>query len=360
MVSPLMKKLLAASPTKNTSIMSESVFFNKKDVIPIDIPILNIAFSGSVDGGMSNALTVLAGESGVYKTLTALICVKSYLDKYADAACILLDSEGGITPAYLKANGIDPERVLHVPIEHLEMLKFELVRQLKEISRGDHVIFMIDSLGNTGSLKEVDDAENEKSVVDLSRAKVIKSIFRIITPSLISKDVPCVAISHTYEEMGLSYSKTIISGGKSVRYAANQAFIFTKSQEKTGTDLIGYNFNITVDKSRFVREKSKLSFQVLFNGGIQKYSGLLDIALELEFIKRPSQGWYSRVDDDGVIEDRKWRAKDTGCAEFWDMLLKSPKFKKAVEDRYKLGGTIISDLDEDYPLPDELDEDEEV
>jgi RecA/RadA recombinase len=346
-VSPLMKKLLAASPTKHAAVMSESVFFNDKDVIPIEYPILNIAFSGSIDGGMSNALTVLAGQSGVYKTLTALICVKAYLNKYDDAVCILLDSEGGITPAYLRSNGIDPERVLHVPIEHLEMLKFELVRQLKEINRGDHVIFMIDSIGNTGSLKEVEDAQNEKSVVEMGRAKVIKGLLRIITPSLVAKDVPCICIAHTYDEIGSMYPKTIISGGQGIKFSANQAFIFTKSQEKTGTDLVGYNFTITVDKSRFVREKSKLTFQVLFDGGIQKYSGLLDLAIELGFCQKPSQGWYSRVYDDGVVESRKWRAKDTNCAEFWDMLLNSQKFKKAVEDRFKLGGGNHMTLDED-------------
>ena len=349
MVSPLMKKLLAASPTKHSSIMSESVFFNKKDVIPIEYPILNIAFSGSIDGGMSNALTVLAGQSGVYKTLTALICVKAYLDKYDDGICILLDSEGGITPTYLKANGIDPARVLHVPIEHLEMLKFEIVRQLKEINRGDHVIFMIDSIGNTGSLKEVEDAQNEKSVVEMGRARVIKGLLRIITPSLVAKDVPCICIAHTYDEMGSMYPRTIISGGQGIRYSANQAFIFTKAQEKSGTELLGYNFTITVDKSRFVREKSKLTVQVLFTGGIQKYSGMFDMALELGAIVSPSSGWYSVVDlDTGEVDAKKFRRKEIeNSSDFWEPILQNKEFKKRVENRYQLQAGSILNEDED-------------
>ena len=88
--SSLMQKLLANSPTKNAAIMSESVFFNDRDIVPIDYPIFNIAFSGSLEGGMSNGLTVFAGVSGVYKTLAALICAKAYMNKYEDAICVLL------------------------------------------------------------------------------------------------------------------------------------------------------------------------------------------------------------------------------------------------------------------------------
>jgi RecA/RadA recombinase len=333
----LMKKMLANSPTKNVSIMSESIFFNEKDIVSTEYPIINIAFSGESTGGISSGLTLLAGPSGTFKSLTSLICAKAYLDKYEDSICVLLDSEGGMTPSYLKAQGIDPSRVLHVPIEHLEMLKFELVKQLKEIERGDKVIFVIDSIGNTGSLAEIQNALDEKSTVDLQRAKVIKGLFRMVTPYLISKDVPCIAICHTYETME-HFSRQIISGGSGLRYSANSAFIFSKSQEKsTDGDLQGWKFTITVDKSRFVREKSKLAFHVMFEGGIQKYSGLMDLALEAQKIVKPKNGWYSRVDDDGVVEDKKWRMKDTGCAEFWDVLLKSKSFIDWIAVRYKLG-----------------------
>ena len=334
-MNPLMKRLLAASPTKHASVLSESVFFNKKDVIPTDIPIVNLAFSGSLQGGISSGLTLFAGPSKSYKSLLSLICVKAYFKKYPDAICILYDSEGGMSPDYLQAQGVDPSRVIHVPIEHLEMLKYDIVKQLKEIERGDKVVFVIDSIGNTGSLKEIQDALDEKSVAEMARAKIIKGLFRMVTPSLVAKDVPCICIAHTYEEMGL-YPKQIISGGSGLIYSANQAFIIGKSQEKDATELVGWNFSLNAEKSRYVREKTRLTFQVLYDGGLQKYSGLLDIALESKFVVKPSNGWYSRVDDDGVVEDRKWRAKDTACAEFWDMLLKSAKFNSWVENRYKL------------------------
>jgi hypothetical protein len=153
-------------------------------------------------------------------------------------------------------------------------------------------------------------------------------------------------------------SKQIISGGSGLRYSANSAFIFSKSQEKsTDGDLQGWKFTITVDKSRFVREKSKLAFHVMFEGGIQKYSGLMDLALESGKIVKPKNGWYSRVDDDGVVEDKKWRMKDTGCAEFWDVLLKSKSFSEWIAVRYKLGAGDIMQGDEPSSS-DQVDEDD--
>jgi hypothetical protein len=212
-MNPLMKKLMAATTVKHASIMSESVMFNQRDTIPTDIPIINAAFSGSVNGGIHSGLTLLAGPSKSFKTLLSLVCANAYLKKYDDAIIIILDSEGGITPEYLVQHNIDPTRVIHVPIEHLEMLKFEMVRQLKEIERGNHVMFIIDSIGNTASLKELDDALNEKSVADFQRAKSTKALFRMVTPSLLAKDIPCIAICHTYDEIGSMYPKQVIGGG---------------------------------------------------------------------------------------------------------------------------------------------------
>ena len=171
----------------------------------------------------------------------------------------------------------------------------------KDLERGDKVIFVIDSIGNTASLKELQDALDEKSVADMQRAKVIKSLFRMVTPSLVNKDIPCIAVCHTYETMEM-FSKAVISGGTGLIYSANQAFIIGKSQEKDKDELVGWNFTLNVEKSRFVKEKSKMKFRVLYNSGIQKYSGLLDIAIEGKMVVKPSNGWYSRVDEDGVIE----------------------------------------------------------
>ena len=284
----LLEKMKKSGSIKNSSILSQSMFFNKKDMVPTDVPIINVALSGSLNGGLTSGLTFIAGESKHFKSLLGLIMVSAYMKKYPDSVCLFYDSEFGITPEYIKANNIDTSRVIHLPIEHLEQLKFDIAKRLNEIERGDKVIIFIDSVGNLASKKEAEDALDEKAVADMTRARTMKSLWRIVTPHLTTKDIPCIAINHTYKTMEM-FSKSVMSGGTGGMYSANQVFIIGKSQEKDGQELIGYNFTINIEKSRFVREKSKLPFTVTFEKGLSKWSGLLDIALESGHVIKPSR-----------------------------------------------------------------------
>ena len=209
----LMEKMLKAGAGKvSASVLSTSKFFNQKDPIVTDLPILNAAFSGRLDGGLVPGLTVFAGASKSFKTMLGLYCMKAYLDKHKDGIAILYDSEFGITPEYIQSFGIDTDRVLHIPIPNIEDLKFDIMGRLDEIGKGDKVFLLIDSIGNLASKKEVEDALNETSVADMTRAKQLKSLFRMVTPILTMKDIPCIAINHIYMEQGL-YPKAIVSGG---------------------------------------------------------------------------------------------------------------------------------------------------
>ena len=203
-MSSLLDRMRGAGSIKMASVLSSSDFFAEKDQTPTRFPILNVALSGKVDGGLTSGLTILAGPSRHFKSLAGLVLVQAYMDKYKDAICLFYDSEFGITPEYISANGIDTNRVLHIPIEHIEQLKFDISKRLEEVKRGDKVIIFMDSIGNLASKKEVEDALEGKSVADMSRAKQIKSLFRIITPHFTTKDIPCVVVNHTYMEQCLA------------------------------------------------------------------------------------------------------------------------------------------------------------
>lgn len=133
----------------------------------------------------------------------------------------------------------------------------------------------------------------------------------------------------------------VVTHNSGLIYSANQAFIIGKSQVKEGTETVGYNFTINIEKSRFVREKSKLPFTVTYDNGIMKYSGLLDIALESGHCVKPSNGWYSRVID-GETESKKYRLKDTNTSIFWDAILAENSFKEYIKNRYQLGTVKMS------------------
>ena len=208
----LLEKLTKAGSIKHASTLDESTFFSTKDLIQTKFPIINVAMSGALDGGLVPGLTVLAGPSKHFKSNLGLIMVQAYMKQYEDAVCLFYDSEFGITPEYIAANGIDTARVIHIPIEHIEQLKFDIVKRLDSIERKDKVIIFIDSIGNLASKKEAEDALEEKSAADMTRAKQLKSLFRIITPHLTTKDLPCIAINHVYQTQEM-FSKAVVSGG---------------------------------------------------------------------------------------------------------------------------------------------------
>ena len=338
----IMDRLKKTSTVKASATISESQFFEAKDLTTTPVPALNIALSGDVDGGLAPGLTVVAGPSKHFKSNISLVMVAAYLDKHKDAVALLYDTEFGITPEYLSNFNIDTNRVLHTPIEHAEQLKFDLMKQLEEIKKGDKVIIMIDSIGNLASKKELEDALDGKSVADMTRAKVLKGLFRMVTPFLNTRNIPMVCVNHTYKEIGL-FPRDIMSGGTGIYYSANQIFFMGRRQNKKGTEVQGYDFIITVDKSRFVKEKSRIPITVSWDDGIGFYSGLLDIALIGGQVIKPNNGWYQRVDTEtGELLGTRVREKETNKAEFWEPIFKDSNFKEFVKEGYQIGGKLAT------------------
>jgi len=353
----ILDKIKKNSTIKDSAVLSQSKFFTKKDMIPTSVPAINIALSGRLDGGLTPGITMWAGPSKHFKTAFSLLMAKSYMDKYPDAAMLFYDSEFGTPQSYFDSFGIDTDRVIHTPLTDVEQLKFDIMQQLQGVERSDHLIIVIDSIGNLASKKEVEDALEGKSVGDMTRAKQMKSLFRMVTPHLNLKDIPLIVVNHTYMEIGL-YPKAIVGGGTGSYYSADNIFIIGRQQEKEGTEIIGYNFIINVEKSRYVREKSKIPVTVYHDGGISRWSGLLDIALESKHVVKPSNGWYSKVDDDGVVEEKKYRLKDTDNKEFWMPILMQKSFIEFVKNKYQVGSSeILKDEDIDAELA-TIDDDE--
>ena len=271
------------------------------------------------------------------------------MDKYPDAALLYYDSEFGTPLSYWDSFGIDMDRVLHSPVTNLEELTFDLVGQLTKLERGEHVIVVLDSLGNVPSKKELDDTLNEKSSVDMTRAKAVKALFRQAAIQLNTKDIPMLVISHTYKTLEL-YSKDVVSGGTGQYYNADNIFILGRQQDADKVDgkkeIQGYHFIINVEKSRYVREKSKIPITVSFDTGIEKYSGMFDLAVESGHIVpainpktgKSAQGKYNRVGDTVPY------SVDEMDKKFWDPILKDPKFSQFIKDKYCLtSNAIMSD-----------------
>ena len=341
----IMDKLKKNSKIKSTDILSESKFFTETDMTPTDVPMVNVALSGSVDGGVTPGLTVLAGPSKHFKTSFALLMAGAYLDRHPDAVMLFYDSEFGSPQSYFEQFGIDTSRILHTPIANVEELKFDLISQLETIERADKVIIVIDSIGNLASKKELDDAINEKSVADMSRAKALKGLFRMTTPYLTMKNIPMLAINHTYKEIGL-FPKDVVGGGTGIYYSADNIWILGRQQDKKGTEIQGYHFVINVEKSRYVKEKSKIPITVSWEGGVRKYSGLLDCALAGGYVVKPSNGWYAMVDPSTGEIGGKVRYDATLEKSFWDPIFDGSDFKDFLKKQYQIGHKSLVSMDD--------------
>lgn len=125
----------------------------------------------------------------------------------------------------------------------------------------------------------------------------------------------------------------IVSHNSGLKYAANWMWIIGKSQEKENNELSGFTFTINIEKSRFVREKAKFPLTVHFSGGIDKYSGLFDLAVATGFILNPKQGWYCMPNS-----EKNFRKAD--AKPYLDTLMTDEKFKQAMHERYKYGSVV--------------------
>jgi len=157
-----------------------------------------------------------------------------------------------------------------------------------------------------------------------------------------------VVVNHIYMTQEM-FSKPVVSGGTGIYYSADNIWIIGRQQDKDDKELLGYHFVINIEKSRYVKEKSKIPITVGFDSGINKWSGLLDLALEGKYITKPKQGWYAIVNQEtGEIEGKNYRANEiVDNNDIWKNLIAETNFADWIRNKYSLGtiGMIKDDSD---------------
>jgi RecA/RadA recombinase len=297
-----------------------------------------------MNGGLSAGITTIAGPSRHFKTSFALVMVAAFLDSDPEAICIFLDNEFGAKKSYFEQYGVDPNRVIHIPFSDIECLTFESMAQLNDLTIKDKVVFLIDSIGNAASKRELDNALAEKSALDMTRAKSLKAYFRMVTPVLNIKDIPMICINHSYRSMEM-FSKDIMSGGQGIMYSSNTVWLVGKNQLKEKEDITGSKFIIKVEKSRFVREKSHFPITVRWNTGIAKWSGFEDIAEKLGIIQPAKIGKAGAYSYCG-IGDRtitSLAASIDSDDAFWTTVVDETDLMERMEAAYSIGSVAAKD-----------------
>ena len=246
--------------------------------------VFNALVSGSLFGGIpSNKITALAGESGTGKTFFCLSVVRSFLNSDPDAGVIYFETESAISKQMIESRGIDSKRMIIYPVDTIEQFRTQAIRIIdkymeQEKEQRKPLMFVLDSLGMLSTNKEVEDASNDKQVRDMTKAQLIKSVFRILTLKLGKANIPMLVTNHTYDVIGSYVPTKEMGGGAGLKYSASTIIFLSKKKEKDGTDLVGNIIKCEAKKSRLTREGSKIETRLFFDErGLEQYYGLLEL-----------------------------------------------------------------------------------
>jgi hypothetical protein len=328
-LSTLLERMQKNSTIAETALLEHSILWEKKDIISTRIPALNIALSGNMFGGMGPGLLQIAGASKRFKSKFALEIADSFLKQFPDGVVLFYDTEFGTPQAYFGEMNIG--NIIHSPVVNLEVLTHDIVTQFDGIVKNDKILVILDSLGNAPSIKEAADALAGKGTQDMTRARAIKSMFRIIGPYLGIKNIYMVVINHTYKTLEM-YAKEVVSGGSGTEYNSNGIWVIGAEKNRDGDkELVGFNFNIRVEKSRFVKQDKKIPITVSFESGIDKWSGTFDLGIDLGYIKRPNNVKYAFSHTPEITFGKKDINEET-----YRVLMEDTDFPLAVEKEFTL------------------------
>ena len=347
----LMERMLKNSTIKLTSPLVDTTIINETEPIQTKIPMLNLALSGKLKGGIQPGIVQLCGESRTFKSSFALTLAAAFLDSDPTAIVVFFDSEFGTKKEYFAAFGCDISRILWVPFQDIEELSFEYAKQLDGVTEDDKVMFICDSIGLSSSKRERENVENQLSKQDLSRPRALKSLFRIITPKILLKKKCAIFVNHIYMTLE-TYAQVQISGGSGSVLASNTILVITKRKAKDGDEHVGYEFVLKIFKSRSIRDNASIPIRVTFEGGIANYSGLCVLAESLGVIRKGRDGRSGAYVYDSLSgEEVKSLFKEVDSdQEFWELIFKETDLEYRIENMYKFGSSEKIDVEAEVDI----------
>ena len=290
-----LKNIAKTAGNEYAALVSEGVEAGDVDsFIDTGSYIFNALLSGSIYGGLpANKITAVAGESPTGKTFFVMGMVKSFLDANPNAGVLYFESESAITKQMVIDRGIDPNRMVILPGTTVQEFRSQAIRVLDDYLKQDEadrqpIMLCLDSLGMLSTTKEVDDTAEGKETRDMPRAQVLKAAFRVLTLKLGKAKVPMIVTNHTYDVVGSMFPTKEMGGGSGLKYAASSIVYLSKKKEKDGTEVIGNIIHCKNHKSRLTQENKMVDVRLTYNKGLDKYYGLLDLALKYGMFKQVS------------------------------------------------------------------------
>ena len=294
-MSDFLKDIIKTTGNEYAALVSDGVEAGDvENFIDTGSYVFNALLSGSIYGGLpANKITALAGESATGKTYFLMGIVKNFLDANPDSGVVYFESESAITKQMVVDRGIDPNRMVIVPVTTVQEFRTQALKVLDGYMQQDvdirrPLFLCLDSLGMLSTTKEVEDTADGKETRDMTRAQVLKAAFRVLTLKLGKAKVPMVVTNHTYDSMGSMFPTKEMGGGSGLKYAASSIIFLSKKKEKDGTEVIGNIVHCKNHKSRLTIENKMVDVRLTYDKGLDKYYGLLELAEKYDIFKKVS------------------------------------------------------------------------
>ena len=288
-----LKEVIKTTGNEYASLVSDGVEAGDvEEFIDTGSYALNALLSGSINGGLpANKITAIAGESATGKTFFLMGMCKNFLDKNPEGGVIYFESESAITKRMIIDRGIDPSRMVILPVTTVQEFRTQSLKVLDSYINQDASIrrplfLALDSLGMLSTTKEVEDTAEGKETRDMTRAQVLKAAFRVLTLKLGKAKVPMVVTNHTYDVVGSMFPTKEMGGGSGLKYAASSIIYLSKKKEKDGTEVVGNIIHCKNFKSRLTVENKMVDVRLTYNKGLDRYYGLLELAEKYKVFKK--------------------------------------------------------------------------
>lgn len=334
-----LKQIVKDSGNKFASIVDEGLEGADVDgFIDTGSYAFNALLSGSLYGGVANnKIVALGGESSTGKTWFALSIVADFLKSNKEAIVLYFDSEQAVTSDMFASRGVDPKRIAVFPVATIEDFKNQAIGIVDRVLALDEedrkpMMIVLDSLGMLSTEKEMNDSVEGKNTRDMTRAQGVKATFRVLTMKLGKAKIPMIMTNHTYTSVGSYVPTQVLSGGSGLQYAASTIVMLSKKKDKNSDgDIVGNIIHCKLYKSRLTKENQQVDVQLNYTTGLNRYYGLVDIAIEAGIFKKVS----TRIElPDGTTAFEK-TINENPTKYFTDEVMK--KIEVAVAKEFKYG-----------------------
>ena len=293
-MSDFLKDVIKETGNEYASLVSDGASGDVDSFIDTGSYIFNALLGGSINRGLpSNKITAIAGESATGKTFFVLGMCKNFLDKNPDGGVIFFESESAVTKDIIEERGIDSSRMVIMPVTTVQEFRHQAITVLdkyieQDVSERKPLLLVLDSLGMLSTTKEMEDTQAGKETKDMTRAQIVKAAFRVLTLKLGKAKVPLIITNHTYDVVGSMFPQKEMGGGSGLKYAASSIIYLSKRKEKDGTEVVGNIIHCKNYKSRLTKENKVVDVRLTYDKGLDRYYGLLDLALKHNIFKQVS------------------------------------------------------------------------